>query len=119
MFVDLYNCMQFVFVYCDLLCVNIIMYKDDDNVVNGQLQSNGFLILNGNFVMKLVSFIDYEYVIFLLVVFDIVNYFVEWVGYDCDYNMVLMKFYCYVFISEYVRIYIELIGEFFDYVEEM
>lgn len=92
--------MQLIFAHCDLLCANVIIHRDEG-------------------VETSVSFIDYEYATPSPMAFDISNHFAEWVGYDCDYNLVPTQAQRRAFIQEYVKTYFGLTGEPVDEEEEV
>lgn len=55
--------------------------------------------------VETVSFIDYEYATPSPAAFDIANHLAEWVGYDCDYNMIPTRSVRRQFLTEYVQSY--------------
>ena len=87
----------FVFAHCDLLCANVIQLQSPDAPSPSDFQP--------------VTFIDYEYSTAAPAAFDISNHFAEWVGYDCDYNMVPTKSVRRGFVEEYVASYIKHSGQ--------
>lgn len=54
-----------------------------------------------------VNFIDYEYAVPAPAAFDIANHLAEWIGYDCDYNMIPTKSVRHQFLTEYTKSYCE------------
>jgi ethanolamine kinase len=82
-----------------MLCANIIMHPSDDEPLR-------------------VSFIDYEYATPSPAAFDIANHFAEWGGYDCNYSVLPTVAQRRAFISEYIKVYVELSGEDLDEAEE-
>lgn len=86
--------MQLVFSHCDLLCANVIVLPDDDNPkpIEG---------------IAPVNFIDYEYAVPAPAAFDIANHLAEWIGYDCDYNMIPTQSVRRHFLTEYTKSYVQ------------
>lgn len=54
-----------------------------------------------------VNFIDYEYAVPAPAAFDIANHLAEWIGYDCDYNMIPTQSVRRQFLTEYTKSYIQ------------
>ncbi|EPS32287.1 hypothetical protein PDE_07247 [Penicillium oxalicum 114-2] len=81
-----------VFAHCDLLCANVIVLPDD---VGTQTEDD----------VAPVNFIDYEYAVPAPAAFDIANHLAEWIGYDCDYNMIPTKSVRRQFLTEYTKSY--------------
>lgn len=52
-----------------------------------------------------VTFIDYEYAVPAPAAFDIANHLAEWIGYDCDYNMIPTQSVRREFVTEYAKSY--------------
>ncbi|CEJ58869.1 Putative Ethanolamine kinase [Penicillium brasilianum] len=83
-----------VFAHCDLLCANVIVLPDDAGV---QTEDG----------IAPVNFIDYEYAVPAQAAFDIANHLAEWIGYDCDYNMIPTRSVRRQFLTEYTKSYCE------------
>ncbi|KAJ5880958.1 uncharacterized protein N7473_012011 [Penicillium subrubescens] len=83
-----------VFSHCDLLCANVIVLPDDAGV---QTEDG----------IAPVNFIDYEYAVPAPAAFDIANHLAEWIGYDCDYNMIPTQSVRRQFLTEYTKSYCE------------
>ncbi|KAJ5637452.1 hypothetical protein N7490_007331 [Penicillium lividum] len=83
-----------VFSHCDLLCANVIVLPSDDN----SKPSDDIAPIN---------FIDYEYAVPAPAAFDIANHLAEWIGYDCDYNMIPTQSVRRQFLTEYTKSYIQ------------
>ncbi|KAJ5370537.1 uncharacterized protein N7496_006629 [Penicillium cataractarum] len=83
-----------VFAHCDLLCANVIVLPDDAGV---QTEDG----------IAPVNFIDYEYAVPAPAAFDIANHLAEWIGYDCDYNMIPTQSVRRQFLTEYTKSYCE------------
>ncbi|KAJ5432804.1 uncharacterized protein N7458_011960 [Penicillium daleae] len=83
-----------VFAHCDLLCANVIILPDDAGV---QTEDG----------IAPVNFIDYEYAVPAPAAFDIANHLAEWIGYDCDYNMIPTQSVRRQFLTEYTKSYCE------------
>ncbi|OOQ85422.1 putative ethanolamine kinase [Penicillium brasilianum] len=83
-----------VFAHCDLLCANVIVLPDDAGV---QTEDG----------IAPVNFIDYEYAVPAPAAFDIANHLAEWIGYDCDYNMIPTRSVRRQFLTEYTKSYCE------------
>ncbi|KAJ5587626.1 uncharacterized protein N7459_003391 [Penicillium hispanicum] len=82
-----------VFSHGDLLCANVIVLPSDD----GSQTSDADIAL--------VNFIDYEYAVPAPAAFDIANHLAEWIGYDCDYNMIPTQSMRRQFLTEYTKSY--------------
>ncbi|KAJ5635882.1 uncharacterized protein N7484_009195 [Penicillium longicatenatum] len=82
-----------VFSHCDLLCANVIVLPSDDNSKPSD-------------DVTPVNFIDYEYAVPAPAAFDIANHLAEWIGYDCDYNMIPTQSVRRQFLTEYTKSYI-------------
>ncbi|KAF3385645.1 Ethanolamine kinase 1 [Penicillium rolfsii] len=83
-----------VFSHCDLLCANVIVLPEDAGV---QTEDG----------VAPVNFIDYEYAVPAPAAFDIANHLAEWIGYDCDYNMIPTRSVRRQFLTEYTKSYCE------------
>ncbi|KAJ5777285.1 hypothetical protein N7520_000531 [Penicillium odoratum] len=83
-----------VFSHCDLLCANVIVLPSDDNSKPSDDTTP-------------VNFIDYEYAVPAPAAFDIANHLAEWIGYDCDYNMIPTQSVRRQFLTEYTKSYIQ------------
>ncbi|KAJ5689911.1 hypothetical protein N7462_004303 [Penicillium macrosclerotiorum] len=83
-----------VFSHCDLLCANVIVLPSDE--ARPQISDDGIAPVN---------FIDYEYAVPAPAAFDIANHLAEWIGYDCDYNMIPTKSVRREFLTEYTKSY--------------
>lgn len=82
-----------VFSHCDLLCANVIVLPADENPSPDGITP--------------VNFIDYEYAVPAPAAFDIANHLAEWIGYDCDYNMIPTQSVRRQFLTEYTKSYCE------------
>ncbi|KAJ5107371.1 hypothetical protein N7456_004046 [Penicillium angulare] len=83
-----------VFSHCDLLCANVIVLPSDDKS-------------NTSDDIAPINFIDYEYAVPAPAAFDIANHLAEWIGYDCDYNMIPTQSVRRQFLTEYTKSYIQ------------
>ncbi|KAJ5527525.1 hypothetical protein N7513_011684 [Penicillium frequentans] len=83
-----------VFSHCDLLCANVIVLPSDENSKPSD-------------DITPVNFIDYEYAVPAPAAFDIANHLAEWIGYDCDYNMIPTQSVRRQFLTEYTKSYIQ------------
>jgi len=90
----------FVFAHRDLLCANVIQLRSPD----APAAKTG---------VQPVTFIDYEYATPAPAAFDIANHFAEWVGYDCDYNMIPTRTARRNFLREYMVSYTKHTGQTF------
>ncbi|KAJ5894023.1 hypothetical protein N7495_005714 [Penicillium taxi] len=86
-----------VFSHCDLLCANVIVLPMNDS----EPSEEGITAVN---------FIDYEYAVPAPAAFDIANHLAEWIGYDCDYNMIPTQSVRREFLTEYVKSYCQYRG---------
>lgn len=84
-----------VFSHCDLLCANVIVLPSDSSSPPAEDARTP------------VNFIDYEYAVPAPAAFDIANHLAEWIGYDCDYNMIPTKSVRREFLAEYTKSYCE------------
>ncbi|KAJ5620484.1 Choline/ethanolamine kinase [Penicillium lagena] len=82
-----------VFSHCDLLCANVIVLPNDSGSPPAEDDKTP------------VNFIDYEYAVPAPAAFDIANHLAEWIGYDCDYNMIPTKSVRREFLTEYTKSY--------------
>ncbi|KAJ5152107.1 hypothetical protein N7492_010402 [Penicillium capsulatum] len=80
-----------VFSHCDLLCANVIVLPTDDDSPSDDTAP--------------VNFIDYEYAVPAPAAFDIANHLAEWIGYDCDYQMIPTQSVRRQFLTEYTKSY--------------
>lgn len=83
-----------VFSHGDLLCANVIVLPSDENSKPSD-------------DITPVNFIDYEYAVPAPAAFDIANHLAEWIGYDCDYNMIPTQSVRRQFLTEYTKSYIQ------------
>ncbi|KAJ5740597.1 hypothetical protein N7493_000469 [Penicillium malachiteum] len=83
-----------VFSHCDLLCANVIVLPTGDKSTSSD-------------DIAPVNFIDYEYAVPAPAAFDIANHLAEWIGYDCDYNMIPTQSVRRQFLTEYTKSYIQ------------
>ena len=81
---------RYILAHCDLLSANVIVHprldkgpKDDSDV----------------------SFIDYEYTTPAPVAFDLANHFAEWVGLECDYELLPSRSQRRAFVEQYAKTY--------------
>ncbi|KAJ5246757.1 hypothetical protein N7468_001740 [Penicillium chermesinum] len=81
-----------VFAHGDLLCANVIVLPSDESAST----EDG---------IAPVTFIDYEYAVPAPAAFDIANHLAEWIGYDCDYNMIPTQSVRRQFMAEYAKSY--------------
>jgi ethanolamine kinase len=90
--VSLANTLQLVFAHCDLLGGNIIIKPR----ASGEIPSDG---------VEEVHFVDFEYAMPTPAAFDIACHFSEWVGFDCDYNLLPTQPVRRAFLIEYIAAY--------------
>lgn len=83
-----------MFSHCDLLCANVIVLPSDDKSKTSD-------------DIAPINFIDYEYAVPAPAAFDIANHLAEWIGYDCDYNMIPTQSVRRQFLTEYTKSYIQ------------
>lgn len=91
-FVLLANNVQLVFAHCDLLGGNIIIKPRSSAEATAD-------------VVEEMHFVDFEYAMPTPAAFDIACHFSEWVGFDCDYNLLPTQAVRRAFLIEYIAAY--------------
>ncbi|KAI9661477.1 MAG: hypothetical protein M1831_002999 [Alyxoria varia] len=81
---------RYILAHCDLLSANVIVHPRTEKKPGDDSD---------------VSFIDYEYTTPAPVAFDLANHFAEWVGLECNYNLLPARSQRRAFVEQYVKSY--------------